>query len=136
MKAYGILLMICVLINSVQWIRLWLSGKPRHDTYVICCMIAQFFIFLNSIYIIASAFKPSISVKNPFVSLGWLIGCSFVLALLAVSAFLVAGLINQRRDEPDELGNGNYAMDSQGYKNRTGAPNQGNGVHYTQRTEV
>lgn len=59
--------MTLLVINIVQWIAIWIGGDMGKDEFSICCSIALIFVLLKAIYLIASAFLISISLRNPFL---------------------------------------------------------------------
>jgi len=92
-QAYSIIFMVFLLFNIFQWGAMWASGKIGRDEFAICCSFSLFFIFLKAIYLIASSWVLSISLRNPFINAGWDAGAVFAPDFLACLILVVGGFM-------------------------------------------
>jgi len=98
-EAYSILYIVATIIVSLQYIRLWLSRSPTNHTLFIWASAALVLIFIKAIYIVASAFVPSISAYNYAIVIGWYVGANLLLDFLASMLFTVGGLISPPKSQ-------------------------------------
>jgi hypothetical protein len=118
-QAFSIIYVVAVAINLVQYIRMWMVLSPTEDIMFICATVGVVIVFIESWYIVASAFVINISTGNYLIPVGWYVGGSFIPLFLASIAFIASGTLSpkvQRRGRkrslvPGRKNDGEYAQE-------------------------